>query len=91
MRLAIGATKSNILMQFILEAMILSLLGGIAAIILIHGLTLVVAQTFKLPYEFDRATAVFSLSAALAVGVGASFLPAWQASQLDPVKALRGS
>lgn len=91
LRLAIGATKSNILMQFILESVILSVLGGIAAIILIHGLTVVVAETFKLPYKFDRTTAAVSLGAALAVGVGASFLPAWQASQLDPVKALRGS
>ncbi|HEY9851222.1 MAG TPA: ABC transporter permease [Leptolyngbyaceae cyanobacterium] len=91
LRLAIGATKWNILMQFILEAVLLSLFGGIIAIIAVHGLTLGVAERFKLPYEFDRNTAIFSLGSAVLVGVGASFVPAWQASQLDPVKALRGS
>ena len=91
LRLAIGATKSNILMQFILEAGLLSLFGGIVAIATVHSLTSVVAKTFKLPYEFDRQTAIVSLGSALLVGVGASFIPAWQASKLDPVKALRGS
>ncbi len=90
LRLAIGATKWDILLQFILEAAFLSLFGGIVAIVTVHGLTLAVSDTFKLPYKFDRETAVLSLGSALLVGVGASFIPALQASNLDPVKALRG-
>lgn len=89
LRRAIGATQRDIMLQFILEAVILSLVGGIVAIITVHGLTLVVADVFKLPYKFDSNTAVLALGSALAVGVGAGFLPALRASQLDPVKALR--
>ena len=90
LRRAVGATQLDILLQFILEAAILSLIGGTIAIITVHGATVVVAEQFKLPYQFDRKTAVFSLSSAILVGVGAGFFPALRASQLDPVKALRG-
>jgi putative ABC transport system permease protein len=89
LRRAIGARRRDILLQFILEAALLSLLGGTAAIATVHGLTTVVAKTFKLPYQFESGTALLSLSSALLVGVGAGLLPALQASQLDPVKALR--
>ena len=90
LRRAVGATQLDIMLQFILEAAILSLIGGTIAIITVHGATVVVAEQFKLPYQFDRKTAVFSLSSAILVGVGAGFFPALRASQLDPVKALRG-
>ncbi len=91
LRRAIGATKYEILWQFILEAAILSLVGGISAITAVHGITTVVAQTFSLPYEFEIKTVTLSLGSALFVGVGAGFFPALRASQLDPVKALRQS
>lgn len=91
LRRAIGATKYEILWQFILEASILSLFGGITAIATVHGITTVVAQTFSLPYEFEIKTVSLSLGSALLVGVGASFFPALRASKLDPVKALRQS
>jgi putative ABC transport system permease protein len=91
LRRAIGATKQEILFQFILEATILSLLGGITAIASVHLLTSAVTNTLKLPYQFELKTATFSLGSALIVGVGACFFPAVRASQLDPVKALRES
>jgi putative ABC transport system permease protein len=91
LRRAIGATKQEILFQFILEATILSLCGGISAIASVHFLTSAVTNTLKLPYQFELKTATFSLGSALIVGVGACFFPAVRASQLDPVKALRES
>lgn len=91
LRRAIGATQTDILLQFILEAVLLSLFGGISAIVTVHGLTVGVANTFQLPYEFESSIAVLSLSSALLVGVGAGFLPALRASQLDPVTALRST
>lgn len=91
LRRAIGATKYEILWQFILEAAILSLIGGISAITAVHGITTAVAHTLSLPYKFELKTVTLSLSSALLVGVGASFFPAFRASQLDPVKALRQS
>ncbi len=89
LRRAVGATEGDIMCQFILEAAILSLIGGVLAISTVHGLTVVVADRFELPYEFETKTAGLALGAALLVGVGAGFLPAMQASKLDPVQALR--
>lgn len=89
LRRAIGATQQEIMLQFILEAALLSLIGGLLAIGTVHGITMIVADTFELPYEFDLPTAGLALGAALFVGVGAGFFPALQASKLDPVKALR--
>ncbi|CAD5944222.1 Macrolide export ATP-binding/permease protein MacB [Planktothrix agardhii] len=90
LRRAVGATQLDIMLQFILEAAILSLIGGTIAIITVHGATVVVAKQFKLPYKFEQKTAALALSSAILVGVGAGFFPALRASQLDPVKALRG-
>ena len=89
LRRAIGATQQDIMLQFILEAALLSLIGGLLAIGTVHGITIIVADTFELPYEFDPPTAGLALGSALCVGVGAGFFPALQASRLDPVKALR--
>jgi putative ABC transport system permease protein len=91
LKLAIGATKHDIMLQFILEAAVLSLLGGTVALITVHGLTLVVVGTFDLPYQFESTTAALSLGSALLVGIGAGFLPALRASQLNPVTALRST
>ncbi len=90
LRRAVGATQLDIMLQFILEAAILSLIGGTIAIITVHGATVVVAKQFKLPYKFENRTAILALSSAILVGVGAGFFPALRASQLDPVKALKG-
>ena len=89
LRRAIGATQREIMLQFILEAVLLSMVGGTMAIAFVHGATTMVANRFELPYEFESNTAILALSSALVVGVGSVFIPALQASQLDPVKALR--
>ncbi|MEB3884324.1 ABC transporter permease [Lyngbya sp. CCY1209] len=90
LRRAIGATQLDVMSQFILEAAILSVVGGTIAIATVHGITLVIADRFELPYEFDRQTAAIALGSSVVVGIGAAFFPALRASQLDPVKALRG-
>ncbi len=89
LRRALGATRQEIMLQFVLEATLLSLIGGTAAIVSVHGLTRVVADRFQLPYRFEVNTAALALGSALGVGIGASLVPALRASQLDPVKALR--
>ena len=89
LRRAVGATQREIMLQFILEAALLSLIGGTIGLGVVHGLTVVVADIFNLPYQYDGKIAALALGSALLVGVGAGLPPALQASQLDPVKALR--
>jgi putative ABC transport system permease protein len=89
LRRAVGATQQEIMLQFILEATLLSLIGGTVGLGVVHGLTVMVTDTFNLPYQFDSSIATLALGSALLVGVGASLPPAVRASQIDPVKALR--
>ena len=90
LRRAIGATQSEVMIQFILEAVIMSLVGGVAAIITVHSLTVTATTKFvRVPYQFSIQGAALSLSSALLVGVGASFFPALKASRVDVIQALR--
>ena len=91
LRRAIGATDWEVMIQFIAEAALLSLIGGTAAIVTIHGLTKVATtQVFEAPYTFRVQDATISMGAAFVVGVGASFFPALRITQIDVVQALRG-
>jgi len=87
---AIGATQTEVMTQFILEAVVLSLAGGAVAIVTVHG-SMVIATTkiVQAPYEFKSQRAALSLGSALLVGVGASFFPAVRASRIDVIQALR--
>ena len=89
LRRAIGATQQEILVQFVLEAVAISCTGGVVAIATTQGIALLVTQTFDLPYAINFSTSAMALGSAVIVGVGSSFLPALQASRLDPVNALR--
>ncbi len=89
LRRALGATRQEIMAQFILEAVLLSLIGGAIAITTVHLLTVRIAEQFTLPYQFETRTAGLAIGAAVFVGVAAAITPAIRASRLDPVKALR--
>jgi putative ABC transport system permease protein len=89
LRKAIGATKKDILTQFLLESTIISMTGGMMAIGIIHVTTIVVVNMFPLPYQFNYQTPLISLGSAVLVGISSSFLSAKKASELDPVIALR--
>jgi putative ABC transport system permease protein len=89
-RRALGATQWDVMVQFVLEAVLLSVVGGSLAIISVHGLTQTVTTIFvQGPYQFSIQNTGLSMLAAIAVGVGASFLPALKATQIDVVSALR--
>ncbi|MFM6015880.1 MAG: ABC transporter permease [Dolichospermum sp.] len=89
LRRAIGATKKDILIQFLLEATFISMTGGIIAIAAVQGITIITINLSNLPYQFGYETPLVSLSSAIIVGIVSSFLPALRASKLDPVEALR--
>jgi len=88
-RMALGAKRRHIISQFLIEAIILSLIGGILGIILGFTAASLVAVFSPLPYKI----AMWSIAAALLitflVGAISGVLPARKASRLDPVEALR--
>jgi len=91
LRRAIGATDWEVMVQFVTEAAVLSVIGGSIAIATIHGLTIVATtQVYEAPYRFRPQAATISMGAAFVVGVGASFFPALRVTQIDVVQALRG-
>jgi putative ABC transport system permease protein len=78
------------MMQFILEALVFSFVGGTVAIISVHSLTQTATTVFiQAPYQFSLRNATLSMGAAIAVGIGSSFLPALKATKVDIVAALR--
>src|ERR1700687_3078602 len=88
-RQAIGAKRSNILMQFLIEAVTLSALGGIIGVILGAGLTLLLKYTVHMPAELSVFWVLTALVLCALIGIGFGIYPAWKAARLDPVEALR--
>jgi putative ABC transport system permease protein len=89
LRRSVGASRQDILVQFVLEASLISSFGGLIGIVLGLGGTNLVAKMQHLPPIF--ALQALEWTAGLSVGVGLVFgiYPAWKATQVDPVKALR--
>ncbi len=86
-RKAIGAKRRTILMQFLLESSAICLLGGLIGLINAVLLSMLVNQWLPTSVQYDAVVVAIVIS--LIVGVLAGFAPAWQASKLDPVEALR--
>jgi putative ABC transport system permease protein len=89
-RKALGARRRTILLQFLIEAVSICLVGGVIGLAATWGLCFAVARVFpRLPVELSPALVLFGLAVSVATGVVAGFAPAWTASRLDPVEALR--
>jgi putative ABC transport system permease protein len=88
-RKSIGARKKNILTQFLIEAVTISVAGGIMGIVLGIGVGNLVAVLLKAALVFPWNWAAIGLLVCSGIGVGFGFYPAWKASSLDPIEALR--
>jgi putative ABC transport system permease protein len=88
-RIAIGAHGSDVLRQFLIEAVLLSLLGGALGILSGYGLSELVTHYFGLPTLVPLWSVGIAFGISSLIGIGFGFLPAYKAAQLDPIDALR--
>ena len=89
LRLAVGALEREVLLQFLIESVVLSALGGLVGIALATGASWGLAQVMDVPYAFDPAINGLSLVFSAAIGVLFGYFPARRAARLDPIEALR--
>ncbi|MFT3882211.1 MAG: ABC transporter permease [Gemmatales bacterium] len=89
LRMAVGARARDILRQFLMEAVVLCLLGGVVGILIGRGGSMLVNLLLRWPTEPSLLAIVASASVSGLVGVAFGYYPAWKASKLDPIEALR--
>jgi len=88
-RLAIGARGREVLLQFLVEAVTLSCVGGIAGILLAYALCSGLAKVVGAPFLFDPKINIIAFVFSAAIGIVFGFMPARRAASLDPIDALR--
>jgi putative ABC transport system permease protein len=88
-RLAIGAQERDILTQFLVEATVLSLIGGLLGIALGLGLALLASSTMSIPFDPSPSVIAFAVAFSAMIGTVFGFFPALRGARLDPIDALR--
>lgn len=88
-RLAIGALEREVLLQFLVEAVVLSAMGGIIGILLGLAIAYGVSLGFDIPFIFNNGIILIAFLFSSAVGVVFGYFPARKAARLDPIEALR--
>ena len=88
-RMAVGARARDILRQFLIEAVLLCLAGGIAGILLGRGVSVAVRTMLHWPTLPSLPAIVAAVAVSATVGIVFGYYPAWRASRLDPIEALR--
>ncbi len=89
LRLAIGALEREVLLQFLIEAVVLAALGGIIGIVLATGASIGLSSLMNVPYVFNPGVNLLSFLFSAGIGVLFGFFPARRAARLDPIEALR--
>ena len=88
-RKAVGATRANILWQFLIEAVVLTALGGIAGLVVGEVLSVLTNRYSPLPAFVPLWAILVGIGISAAVGIVFGLWPAWKAARLDPIEALR--
>jgi ABC-type antimicrobial peptide transport system permease subunit len=89
LRMAVGARPGDILRQFLLEAVMLALAGGLLGVLCGRGTSLLMHRCFGWPTEISVPAILASLAVSGGIGIAFGYYPAWKASRLDPIEALR--
>jgi ABC-type antimicrobial peptide transport system permease subunit len=89
LRMSVGARARDILRQFLVEAVVLCLVGGAVGILLGHGGSLLVRMVAHWPVQTSPAAIAAAVIVSAGVGIIFGYYPAWKASRLDPIEALR--
>jgi putative ABC transport system permease protein len=89
LRLAIGALEREVLLQFLIEAVVLAALGGLIGIVLATGASIGLSAVMNVPYVFNPGVNLLSFVFSAGIGVLFGYFPARRAARLNPIDALR--
>jgi ABC-type antimicrobial peptide transport system permease subunit len=89
LRMAVGARSHHILRQFLIEAMVLCLAGGAMGVLLGRAASLTVWYFLRWPIQASIPAIIAAFVVSAGIGIAFGFYPAWKASRLDPIEALR--
>jgi putative ABC transport system permease protein len=89
LRLAVGALEGEVLLQFLIEAVVLSALGGVVGIAVATAASYALSRVMDVPYVFDLSINLLSMLFSAAIGVVFGYFPARRAARMDPIEALR--
>jgi putative ABC transport system permease protein len=87
-RKAIGAKRRTIMLQFLIEAATICLLGGLVGLVITYGATIIISQLL-IPMRMSLPVMGLAVLVSLLTGIASGFFPAWRAARMDPVDALR--
>ena len=89
LRLAVGALEGEVLLQFLIEAVVLSALGGLVGVVIATAASYGLSLAMDVPYVFDLSINILSLVFSAAIGVVFGYFPARRAARMNPIEALR--
>jgi len=86
---SLGAKNYFILLQFLCESVFLSLIGGIIGLLIVFIITLTAGDSFGMEITLSKSNVILGFTISILIGMVSGFVPAYSASQLDPVEAIR--